>query len=163
MIAASGMPGPEEGGGTATRRLPPLGLALGVVGVAGLAAYGAAAWDRLGQAQRSPLWLVLAVTVLVLMALRPFAGALVVLLAVPCFGNHPGGRGMDLLNLLLAANLLGLCFRALAARRPPPAGLLWRAAALSVASAGISLVAAAPGIAGGAPCATNRSSTDRCG
>ena len=65
-------------------------------------------------------------------------------LALPLFGNHPGGALMELLNLHLAATTLGLALRAWRQRRPPPGGTLWVTALLVLLSAGLALVRTLP-------------------
>src|SRR6185295_5321461 len=82
---------------------------LATFGVAGAAyiAYGAAVLIRVGVVESSaPLAFgVIALALLWYAAHeRPFAVALGVLGIVPLFGNHPGGRYMEAINLPLAAS-----------------------------------------------------------
>jgi hypothetical protein len=74
----------------------------------------------------------------------PLRGSLVVFAVLPLFGNHPGGRGMELLDLLVAAATVGLALRALRSGRRAPTGELWRAAGLVLLTATIALVPALP-------------------
>lgn len=77
---------------------------------------------------------------------RPLAAALLVLAIVPLFGNHPGGRMMELINLPLAASAAGLAVEARLHRRPRLSGPIWIAAALYLASAVVAIVPAVPGM-----------------
>ena len=65
-------------------------------------------------------------------------------LALPLFGNHPGGALMELLNLMLAATTFGLVLRAWRGRRVPPGGSLWTAAVLVLLSAALALLRSLP-------------------
>jgi hypothetical protein len=69
----------------------------------------------------------------------PRPASLAVFVALPLFGNHPGGSLMELLNLLLAACTLGLCLRAWRRRQPCPGGFLWSASLLVLFSAVLAL------------------------
>jgi O-antigen ligase len=63
---------------------------------------------------------------------------------VPFFGNHPGGRYVELVNLPVAGSALGLTFQAWRQRRPLPSGWTWLAALAVVASAALALVPTLP-------------------
>ncbi len=77
--------------------------------------------------------------------LTPFRGSHAILLALPLFGNHPGGSLMEILNVPLAGCIVGLSVRAWRTRRQPPGGPLWKAVGLLLFSAGLALVPALPG------------------
>ena len=73
-------------------------------------AYGAAVLVRIGAADGSvsPAFGLIALALLFYAAYeRPFALALGVLGILPLFGNHPGGRYMEAINLPLAASAAG--------------------------------------------------------
>jgi O-antigen ligase len=63
---------------------------------------------------------------------------------VPFFGNHPGGRHVELLNLPVAAAALGLAMEGRHRRRPPPSGCIWLASLAVVGSAALALAPALP-------------------
>jgi hypothetical protein len=124
-------------------------VSIASVGVVCYLGYAWTAMVRLGLLDRTRETLVGVVAVAAVLAfglLRPMATAVVMLLLVPFFGNHPGGRLMELINLPLAASAVGLTLSARAQRKPPPFDALWIAAALYVASAVVALVPAIPGM-----------------
>ena len=131
-----------SGGGTA--------LAAAIVGwcITWYIAYGWAGMVRLDvhdDARGLTIGLALLIALLVLGFVRPYATALLVLLVIPLFGNHPGGRLMELVNLPLAASAAGLALLAHRHGRRVPRGPIWTAATLYAASA---LVAVVPSVAG---------------
>jgi hypothetical protein len=78
--------------------------------------------------------------------LRPLGTSLLLLACLPLFGNHPGGRLMEVVNLPLAAAGAGLALQAWRRRQPTPSGWIWLAAAVYVASAATAFVASLPGV-----------------
>lgn len=112
-------------------------------------AYAFAAIARAGLLDR-PVPLAMAALALaclwILAQRRPMPMALLCLIALPLFGNHPGGRLMELVNLPLAATAVGMVRQARRWDRPPPSGPIWLAAALYVACALVAIVPSIPGI-----------------
>ena len=53
-------------------------------------------------------------------ALRPSWGLYLVFLTLPFFGNRPGGRYMELINVLVGSNIIGLTIHSLRQRIPFP-------------------------------------------
>lgn len=76
----------------------------------------------------------------------PLRGALGVFFLIPFFGNFPGGRYMEFLNIPLAAGVVGLTLRARREDLPPPRGRLWLAASLFVAAAALALIPSLEGV-----------------
>jgi O-antigen ligase len=78
---------------------------------------------------------------------KPFAVTFLLLTILPLFGNHPGGRYMELINLPLAASAAGLITKARREQRPVPDGPIWRMALLYLLTGMIALVPTLPWIA----------------
>lgn len=76
----------------------------------------------------------------------PLRGALGVFFLIPFFGNFPGGRYMEFLNIPLAAGVVGLTLRARREDLPPPRGRLWLGAFLFVAAATLALIPSLEGV-----------------
>jgi O-antigen ligase len=94
-----------------------------------------------------PGWPLVALALLALcLVAAPLRTSHAIFLALPLFGNHPGGSLMELLNVPLAGSIVGLSIRAWRLRRDPPGGLLWVAAGLLLSSSLVSLVPALPGV-----------------
>lgn len=95
---------------------------------------------------RRPLWGLALLALTAAMVWRPVAASTLALFAVPFFGNHPGGRYLELLNLPLAAASLGLGIEVWRRRRAPPSGWVWLASFAVVSSAALALVTALPSV-----------------
>jgi O-antigen ligase len=108
-----------------------------------LLAYLWTAYDRLGPGRAAPRGLLLLALAAALVR-WPFAASLLVFFAVPFFGNHPGGRHVELLNLPVAGAALGLAIEGWRRRRAPPSGWIWLASLAVVVSAALALVPALP-------------------
>jgi len=108
-----------------------------------LAAYLWTAYDRVGLGDAGLRGLGL-LTLAGALVRWPFAASCLVLFAVPFFGNHPGGRYVELLNLPVAAASLGLTIEAWRRRRPLPAGWIWLASLAVLASAALALAPTLP-------------------
>jgi O-antigen ligase len=88
-----------------------------------------------------------AIAALAIVAVRwPFALTLTLLAILPFFGNHPGGRFMEIVNLPLAASAAGLAWRAWKDDRPRPTGLIWGAALAYALCAIVAIVPVIPGM-----------------
>lgn len=87
---------------------------LGVVAVAAGLLPAVARWPM-------PTWFwgVILVTTTI-SVLRPSWGLYLIFLTLPFFGNRPGGRYMELINLLVGSNIIGLTIHSLRARIPFP-------------------------------------------
>ena len=126
-------------------------LAVSIVGWCALwyGVYAFAAISRLGLMDR-PVPLALAVLALaclwILAQRRPMPTTLLFVIILPLFGNHPGGRLMELVNLPLAATAVGMVRQARRWERPPPSGPIWLAARLYVACALVAIIPSIPGI-----------------
>lgn len=116
------------------------GVSLALFGMLGWLAYAWAAFARADGFHLNPLFLLLLLAAAVGPVLSPLWGSCAVFLVIPFFGNFPGGRFMELLNLPLAACVLGLTVRALKRRLAPPRDGLWFAALLYVCSAALALI-----------------------
>lgn len=90
--------------------------------------------------------LLMAVASIAIAVWKPLWGALLVFACIPLFGNHPGGRLMEVINIPLAAVTIGLLVHARRRALPPPSGMLWWCAGLYVFSALVAFIAAAPGV-----------------
>jgi O-antigen ligase len=116
----------------------------------GYAAYGCAALVRIGAFDRRFLLVggLSALAILWFVAYKkPLAIMFLLLAILPLFGNHPGGRYMELVNLPLAASAAGLVAAARREQRPVPGGPVWRMALLYLLTAMIAVVPTLPGIA----------------
>lgn len=122
--------------------------------VAGLAftsaAYGAYAWTalvRLGGLDDA-LRFGVGVAILALLWLaahrKPQTITLWLLVCLPLFGNHPGGRYMEFINLPLAASAGGLIAKAKRDRRTAPAGAIWAFAQVTVVTALVAFIPTLP-------------------
>tara|TARA_B100001123_G_scaffold278658_2_gene310201 strand:+ start:15886 stop:17895 length:2010 start_codon:yes stop_codon:yes gene_type:complete len=93
------------------------GVLLCVLGVAAVAAGLLPAFARWPM----PMWswgcILVATTI---SALRPSWGLYLVFLILPFFGNRPGGRYMELINVLVGSNIIGLTIHSLRHRIPFP-------------------------------------------
>jgi O-antigen ligase len=69
------------------------------------------ALDAFHRPERALLLAALLAVTWIVAVLRPFAASLFILLVLPFYGNHPGGRLMDTLNVPLAAALTGFVWR----------------------------------------------------
>lgn len=126
-----------------------LAAAIASVGLVCYVAYAWTAMVRLGLLDRTAETVAGTAALAAVFAggiVRPVATAVLMLLLVPFFGNHPGGRLMELINLPLAASAVGLALGARAHRISPRVGSLWIAAAVYVASAIVAIVPAIPGM-----------------
>jgi len=122
------------------------GGVLVLFGAASLLCYLWAAFERSGPLVPGPVF---AASLLVLSAgplLLPRLGALGVFFLIPFFGNFPGGRWMEVLNISLAAGVVGLTLRARREGLPPPRGRLWLAASVSVAAAALAFIPSLEGV-----------------
>jgi O-antigen ligase len=123
------------------------GETLVLFGALCLAAYLWTAFERSGPLV--PKWL-FAAGLLLLAAVplvSPLRGAVAVFFLVPFFGNFPGGRWMEVLNIPLSAGIVGLLVHARRRKLPPPAERLWAAALLYVASAALAFIPSLEGVA----------------
>ena len=117
-----------------------------------VACYAAYAWtalmrlDLLDHRAEMLAGLVVFGALLVAAVLQPLTSAALVLLLVPFFGNHPGGRLMELINLPLAASAAGLAIEARRLRKPVPQGAIWVASVLYLATVVVAIVPALPGM-----------------
>jgi O-antigen ligase len=127
-----------------------LAIAALTITFTGYAAYGCAALVRIGAFDRRFL-LVVGLSALAILWFvaqkRPLAITFLLLAILPLFGNHPGGRYMELVNLPLAASAAGLIAAARREQRPVPGGPIWRVALLYLLTAMIAVVPTLPGIA----------------
>ena len=138
-----------------TRERPTVITAVATIATFGVAcgayvAYGGAVLVRVGAVDGSaPLAFgVIALALLWYAAYeRPFAVAIGVLGIVPLFGNHPGGRYMEAINLPLAASAAGLIAAAHREQRAAPGGPIWRAAWLYLLTAIVAVIPVLPRIA----------------
>lgn len=121
------------------------GPVLLLAGSLGVCAYFWAAVDRSNVAEHPPLLLGLLLA-LALPLLFPMAGALGIFFIVPFFGNFAGGRYMEILNIPLAAGVLGLVLRARRRGLPPPRGALWSASLVVLFTATLALIPTFPGV-----------------
>ncbi len=108
-----------------------------------LAAWLVAAHDRLALAGVPAAAFVLLAPAALLVRF-PFAASCLVFFAVPFFGNHPGGRWVELLNVPVAAAALGLSVRARRRPRPLVPGPLPFAALAVLVTAALALFPALP-------------------
>lgn len=143
MLALTSPPSDPE---ASAPRAHVLAAAVAVFGALCLAAFTWTTIDRANLAERHPAWWLALAVLAVGPLVRPIWGCYLVFFAIPFFGNHPGGRFMEIINIPVAASVVGLTVRAWRQRRPPPSGLLWWAAAAYVASAGVALVPTLPGL-----------------
>ena len=108
-----------------------------------LAAFLWTAYDRLASAG-APLAGLGLVALAGALVRWPYPASCLVFFAVPFFGNHPGGRYLELLNLPVAAASLGLTVQAWRQRRPLPAGGIGLASVAVWASAALAVVPTLP-------------------
>ena len=124
-----------------------MALAAFAIACAGYLGYACAALIRVG-AYDHPVRLVAGLLVLAALWVgalkKPFAVTYLLLAILPLFGNHPGGRYMELINLPLAASAAGLVAAARRGGRPLPDGPIWRLAGLMVLSAMLSVIPTLP-------------------
>jgi O-antigen ligase len=136
--------------GHVRRRSPTVAIAALGITVTGYVAYGCAALVRIG-ALDDWVHLVVGFNLLALLWFaaqkKPFAITFLLLTILPLFGNHPGGRYMEFVNLPLAASAAGLIATARREQRPAPDGPIWRMAFLYLLTAIIATVPTLPRVA----------------
>jgi hypothetical protein len=131
------------------RRNPTVAIAAFGIVSAAYVAYGCAALIRVGAFDN---WFRLSVGFSALAVLwigareKPFVVTFLLLTILPLFGNHPGGRYMEFINLPLAASASGLIASARREQRPAPGGPVWRMAMLYVLTAMIAMIPTLPWI-----------------
>ena len=134
----------------ARRRSSPIAIAATGVALTGYGAYGCAALVRIG-ALDDRVRLVAGLSALAVLWLaaqrKPFAITFALLTILPLFGNHPGGRYMECVNLPLAASAAGLIAVARRGQHPAPDGPIWRMALLYLLAAIIAVVPTLPWLA----------------
>lgn len=124
-----------------------MAIAVLAIAFAGYSAYGWAALVRIGALDNPPRLFVgfLALAALWVAAQkRPTAITLLLLAVLPLFGNHPGGRYMEFVNLPLAASTGGLVAAARRDHRRRPDGTIWRIAGLYVLTALLAMIPTIP-------------------
>ena len=145
---ADGNDPPQDG--HARRRSPAVAIVAPGIAFAGYVAYGCAALVRIGAFDH---WVRLAGGCTALAGLwcgarkKPLAVTLLLLTILPLFGNHPGGRYMEFVNLPLAASAAGLMAAAGREQRPAPGGPVWRMALLYLLTAILAVVPSLPLVA----------------
>ena len=137
---------PVEVGADVGKNAPVAIAAVGVA-MAAYAGYGSGALLRIG-ALDHPVRLVAGCLALAALWVagqkKPLAVTFVLLAILPLFGNHPGGRYMEFVNLPVAASAAGLIAAARREQRPAPDGPIWRLAGLYLLTAIVAMIPTLP-------------------
>jgi O-antigen ligase len=140
-------PAAPSGNEHARRRHSTVAIAAVGVAMAAYAGYGSGALLRIG-AFDHPVRLVAGCLALAALWVagqkKPLAVTCVLLAILPLFGNHPGGRYMEFVNLPVAASAAGLIAAARRGQRPAPDGPIWRLAFLYLLTAIVAMIPTLP-------------------
>ena len=120
-------------------------IAFGVLAVAGYACAAVDRWPPLAGLGEEAARAAFLIAIVALPLLKPSWGIYCVFLALPFFGNRPGGRYMEILDIQLGASIVGLTVHALRHRLPLPRGLVYLISWVCVFTAFVALVPAFPG------------------